>query len=316
MHVVDDERPTDGMPPPVPVELRLHASTLPGADRKFSSVLVVQHVTVCGGEVAPEHLDAGWLPFPGVEQEVQRLPAGRGVRNHQWLGERLHRLGERRLDVGERYDPAAQIAARPSADSGSAHDAARQRHSMQIHPGESAAQVILRCLSRSDRLQSLPEQRGEFTVVHFRGAPAFESAQGGRPRHRAAEIHPFLRQPGSRIRVRCRAIGASSRSGSAASSTSSGSAAFAVRAEQPVVAPQVADPLGGLPPRSGALVVEEAGRRTTSSPAEGVVLKRCWQSLETDVFWTIIDVPHRRGLDRGYRSGCRGAGVGVCAAAG
>ena len=42
----------------------------------------------------------------------------------------------------------------------------------------------------------------------------------------------------------------------------------------------------------------------------------CWQSPETDVFWTVIDLPHRRGLGRGYRSGCRGADVGVCAAAG
>ena len=51
-----------------------------------------------------------------------------------------------------------------------------------------------------------------------------------------------------------------------------------------------------------------------------------WESLHsdtsrpfdrpTDVFRTVIELPHRRGLDRGYRSGRRGADVGVYAAAG
>ena len=62
------------------------------------------------------------------------------------------------------------------AGPGPAHDAARQRCAAQLHRVEDAAQVILRCLFLFNRLQSLPEQRCKCTVVHFGGAPPFESA--------------------------------------------------------------------------------------------------------------------------------------------
>ena len=53
-----------------------------------------------------------------------------------------------------------------------------------------------------------------------------------------------------------------------------------------------------------------------ASPSRPSQPYSCWQSSETDVFRTVIELPHRRGLDRGYRSGRRGADVGVYAAAG